>query len=177
MASIEEIMSKKDVQMADIRPLPEGHELRFEAKMARRRRRNVFRYTSMAIAAAAAVLLAAVFVFSFGRDGVKEEDYFAGVDRNPYSIYDSFLKQVRKEYTRMASLSHDPSSDWEETFLMVTSENIPMIELLPEDMPDEQKADILADYYQTLLESMFQTDTRYCDALADNSLFDKLFDF
>lgn len=171
MASIEEIMSAKDSQMIDIQPLPEGHELRFEAKMRRHSRRRLISYAASFVSVAAAVVVA-VLLFTRKDDEMIEKDFFAGVERNPASIYDSFLKQVKKEYTRMASLSHDSSSDWEDTFRMVTSENIPMVELLPEDMPEQQKADILADYYQTLLESMFQADTRYCETLADNSLFD-----
>ena len=130
----------------DLMELPEGHDIRFRKRLeASDRRRRTFRAL---LAAAAAVALLVLLRPAGGRD------YFRGVADTPDAVYLSYLDQVAASYETIARMPGSEASDWEAAMRSVTEETIPMMEQLPDELSDAQKAALLKAYYGDLLDGV-----------------------
>lgn len=130
----------------DLMELPEGHEMRFRRRLeASDRRRRSFRAL---LAAAAAVALLVLLRPVGGRD------YFRGVADSPDAVYLSYLDQVAASYESLARMPGSETSDWEVAMRSVTEETIPMMEQLPDELSDAEKAALLKAYYGALLDGV-----------------------
>ncbi|MBR1538929.1 MAG: hypothetical protein IJ636_05420 [Bacteroidales bacterium] len=134
----------------DIYELPEGHEVRFEARLDRRlsrqRRRQVLVRWS-AVAAAAAVLL--LLLLPGGRSSFLKA-------RTPEGVYTAYLDQVGKFYEMLAENSEDDSVDWVGLLHELTDETVPLYEQLPEELPRREKTAILKEHYGEILREAHQ---------------------
>ena len=89
-----------------------------------------------AIPAAAAILVAVIFAS-------RPTDWFRGVGQDPAAIY------ARVEASWQELAADETAAD---LLRSLTEENIPLIDQLPDELPDAEKAAILEDYYGTLLD-------------------------
>lgn len=130
----------------DLYDLPEGHEERFLEKMdqrllRRQNRRIALRWTAAAAAAAAILLL----VLPAG------DRYFRGA-RTPEAVYNAYLQQIGTCYEQLARNYTVDAFAWEATLASLTQETIPLVDQLPDEMPDREKTRILKQYYGALLD-------------------------
>lgn len=147
MKGLEEYI-RADVGAFDDKEVPEGHEERFEAKL------DAFRVAvpkrrgwAVAMTGVAAAVAAVIFV---GRPA--EKDWFAGVGENPVEIYEAYNERVADLYMNIF-IKH-PDGSMEDSAVLVAEENIPLIDLLPDEIDETQKAAILKEYYSALLDGL-----------------------
>lgn len=122
---------------------PEGAEERFLDALEAGQpvsRPEAFRFLRWAIPAAAAILVA-VFLLN------RPTDWFRGLGNDPDAIYARYLAQVEDNWHDLAT--NETASD---LLRCLTEESIPLIDQLPEELSDSEKAAILQDYYGTLLD-------------------------
>ena len=93
-----------------------------------------------AIPAAAAILVAVIFAS-------RPTDWFRGVGQDPAAIYARYLAQVEDSWQELAA--DEAAAD---LLRNLTEESIPLIDQLPDELPDAEKAAILEDYYGALLD-------------------------
>lgn len=132
----------------DTAPLPEEAEERFlerwEAGNARRVRiPRVRRIVLWCISAAAAVALLFLLRPSASRD------WFRGIDNTPEAIYSSYLAQVADAWEQAG-----PDESLSDQLSSLTEEAVPLLEQLPEELPVEEQAQILREYYGSLLDGV-----------------------
>lgn len=152
----------KNPEILDDHELPEGHEARFEAKLdamlgsaaktqekAADLRKRIFTIIFSTLTAVGAAAIAAV-IFT-GRPA-EDADWFVGVADNPAAVYLAYSEKAASMFREI--LAKDIDGTWETTVGSVTRENVPMIDLLPEELDDASKAAILKEYYGNLLNGL-----------------------
>jgi len=132
----------------DTAPLPEDAEKRFlerwEADNARRKQAApVRRAVLWSVAAAAAVAMLLLLRPS------APHDWFRGIDNTPEAIYSSYLAQVADAWEKAG-----PDESLSDQLSGLTEETVPMLEQLPEELPAEEQAQILREYYGSLLDGV-----------------------
>ncbi len=154
----------RNPEILDDLELPEGHEERFEAKLdallnvghvdgttmnaTPERHRRLIRAFSVLTAAAAAVIAAVIFI----NRPAGEVDWFADVVDDPTEVYLTYSEKATSMYREI--LTKDIDGKWGITIGSVAEETVPMIDLLPEEMDDAAKAEVLKDYYGKLLNGL-----------------------
>ena len=117
---------------------PEGSEERFLERMERKRG-AVLRLRILTMTAAAAVLAIVTLTLKDGR--------FLGTGNEPEAVYARYLAEMEDIWETVG-----PYEDASQLLAMVTDEAIPMASQLPEELPARKRADILREYYGTLLD-------------------------
>ena len=171
MSNLEEYI-KQNLEAFDDQELPEGHLERFEAKLAgleerpalrpgsggaalsssgtvlRSRPIKVWWWTAIA-GVAAAVASVAVFI---DQPTSSQKDWFAEVPEDQASICQAYYDQMAMMYSDILMTDVDGSK--EAQLMTIAEETIPMIDQLPEEMGEEERALILKEYYSDLLEGI-----------------------
>ena len=84
--------------------------------------------------------------------GSPTKDWFAGVGNDQFEICTTYYDKVAELYEDLLRTS--PDSDLQNTLDLISEENIPMIEQLPEEMEPEARAEVLKEYYGRLLDGL-----------------------
>lgn len=84
--------------------------------------------------------------------GSPTKDWFAGVGNDQFEICTTYYDKVAELYEDLLRTS--PDSDLQNTIELISEENIPMIEQLPEEMEPEARAEVLKEYYGNLLDGL-----------------------
>ncbi len=84
--------------------------------------------------------------------GSPTKDWFAGVGNDQFEICTTYYDKVAELYEDLLRTS--PDSDLQNTLELISEENIPMIEQLPEEMEPEARAEVLKEYYGRLLDGL-----------------------
>lgn len=125
---------------------PEGAEERFLARWeAGRSRVRIFRTVLPAAAAAALAVLLLLPPAGRGRDWLRS----AG--NTPESVYAGYIAQVSKAWEKAG-----PDEDKSEILRNLTEETVPLADQLPDELSDAEKADILKEHYNTILDGVHQ---------------------
>ena len=107
---------------------------------------RAWKLTVAVASVAAAAVLIAVFAFSLsGRGG----NYFAGAGNDPDKVYAAYLDRL-EAFSQKAV--EDPLM--ETTIESISSEAIPLLLQLPDEMPSAQKASILKQHYGAILDGL-----------------------
>lgn len=165
MSNLEEYI-KQNLEAFDDQELPEGHLERFEAKLAGLEERPALRQSSgtaqqpgqrpvkiwwwTAIAGVAAAL-AAVAIF-INQPTTSQKDWFADIPEDQASICQAYYDQMAVMYSDILMTDVDGSK--EAQLMTIAEETIPMIDQLPEELGEEERALILKEYYSDLLEGI-----------------------
>lgn len=126
----------------DDEPVPVGSRERFMVKAARAKNRRVWIWTGPA----AAAILAVVFAVS----GVYRGRGAASLER-------LMLEMTRSEIEIMALVETNFPQDVEavgNTLRSITAEAIPLTSLLPDEMPDVERMEVLKEYYGRKAEAL-----------------------
>ena len=132
----------------DLYDLPEGHQDRFEGKLAQRLARRHPRRKLLPWIAAAAGLAAVVWL------GLRSDARYAFERaRTPEAVYAAYLEEVGKLYELLADNSGAVSGtvDWEAVLHELTEENMPLFDQLPEELSASERTALLKQYYGGLL--------------------------
>ena len=165
MSNLEEYI-KQNLEAFDDQELPEGHLERFEAKLAGLEERPALRQSSgtaqqpgqrpvkiwwwTAIAGvAAAVAAVAIFI---NQPTTSQKDWFADIPEDQASICQAYYDQMAVMYSDILMTDVDGSK--EAQLMTIAEETIPMIDQLPEELGEEERALILKEYYSDLLEGI-----------------------
>lgn len=125
---------------------PIGAEDRFLGRWeAGRSRVRIFR--TVLPAAAAAALAVLLLLPPAGRS----RDWLRRAGDNPESVYSSYMAQVTKAWEK-AGMDEDRS----EQLRNLTEEAIPLADQLPDELSDSEKAVILKEHYNTILDGVHQ---------------------
>ncbi|MBO6220666.1 MAG: hypothetical protein J6N46_01905 [Bacteroidales bacterium] len=84
--------------------------------------------------------------------GSPTKDWFAGVGNDQFEICTTYYDKVAELYEDLLRTS--PDSDLQNTLELISEENIPLIEQLPEEMEPEARAEVLKEYYGNLLDGL-----------------------
>ena len=84
--------------------------------------------------------------------GSPTKDWFAGVGNDQFEICTTYYDKVAELYEDLLRTS--PDSDLQNTLELISEENIPLIEQLPEEMEPEARAEVLKEYYGRLLDGL-----------------------
>lgn len=165
MSNLEEYI-KQNLEAFDDQELPEGHFERFEAKLTGLEERPALRQSSgtaqqsgprpikiwwwTAIAGvAAAVAAVAIFI---NQPTTSQKDWFADIPEDQASICQAYYDQMAVMYSDILMTDVDGSK--EAQLMTIAEETIPMIDQLPEELGEEERALILKEYYSDLLEGI-----------------------
>lgn len=173
MSNLEEYI-KQNLEAFDDQELPDGHLERFEAKLAGLEERPALRQSSgttqeissgtaqqpgqrpvkiwwwTAIAGvAAAVAAVAIFI---NQPTTSQKDWFADIPEDQASICQAYYDQMAVMYSDILMTDVDGSK--EAQLMTIAEETIPMIDQLPEELGEEERALILKEYYSDLLEGI-----------------------
>lgn len=173
MSNLEEYI-KQNLEAFDDQELPEGHLDRFEAKLEGLGERPALRQSSgtaqeislgttqqsgsrpikvwwwTAIAGvAAAVAAVALFI---NQPTTSQKDWFADIPEDQASICQAYYDQMAVMYSDILMTDVDGSK--EAQLMTIAEETIPMIDQLPEELGEEERALILKEYYSDLLEGI-----------------------
>lgn len=79
---------------------------------------------------------------------------------DPQDIYNAYMDVVRDSYEYLSSLTaYAPNNGANEhfnTLESITSEYIPLLEVLPDEISEQEKAEILKEYYSRRVESVVE---------------------
>ena len=143
MNSLEEYM-RSNAAAFDSELPPEGAEDRFLGMWeAGRRRVRIFR---TALPAAAAAALAVLLLLP---PAGRSRDWLRAVDDTPESVYAGYMAQVTKAWEKAGQYE-----DRSEQLRNLTEETIPLADLLPDELSDAEKAVILKEHYNTILDGV-----------------------
>ena len=157
MSNLEEYI-KQNLEAFDDQELPEGHLERFEAKLAGLEERSaqqpgqrpvkIWWWTAIA-GVAAAVAAVAIFI---NQPTTSQKDWFADIPEDQASICQAYYDQMAVMYSDILMTDVDGSK--EAQLMTIAEETIPMIDQLPEELGEEERALILKEYYSDLLEGI-----------------------
>lgn len=99
--------------------------------------------SSLVLAGIAAIIATVlVLLLSEGRG------YFRGTGDDPQKVYEAYLSHVEAYEQELAA---DEDYNWVGIMRGMTREAVPMLEQLPEEMSDKEKARLLKSYYGDIL--------------------------
>ena len=157
MSNFEEYI-KQNLEAFDDQELPEGHLERFEAKLTGLEERpaqqpgqrpvKIWWWTAIA-GVAAAVAAVAIFI---NQPTTSQKDWFADIPEDQASICQAYYDQMAVMYSDILMTDVDGSK--EAQLMTIAEETIPMIDQLPEELGEEERALILKEYYSDLLEGI-----------------------
>ncbi|MBR5661130.1 MAG: hypothetical protein IKW99_06220 [Bacteroidales bacterium] len=162
MTDLEEYI-KQNREAFDDQGLPEGHLERFMERMVGLARHEVdasrheesrggrVRWWRPVAWLAVAAALAGVVIF-INRPGAVQKDWFADIPEDQASICQAYYDQMAAMYSDILMTDVDGSK--EAQLMTIAEETIPLIDQLPEEMGEEERALILKEYYSDLLEGI-----------------------
>ena len=118
------------------------------ATVLRPRSGKVWWWTAIA-GVAAAVAAVAIFI---NQPASSQKDWFADIPEDQASICQAYYDQMAAMYSDILMTDVDGSK--EAQLMTIAEETIPMIDQLPEEMGEEERALILKEYYSDLLEGI-----------------------
>ncbi len=123
--------------------VPDGDERRFLDRWdARSRtRRIVLPFAAVALAASLALFLLI--------RGTGTRDWLKGAEKTPEGIYSGYLAAVSSAWEILGS-----DEQAAEILSGLTEETVPLGDQLPEELSEEERTEILHDYYNTLLDGV-----------------------
>ena len=148
----------------------EGHFERFMEKANPPKRiefrRNISRkrifWKAVLFPVAASIMLifgANLLIKSLNASKVSFSETVAAME-DPQEIYSAYMDVVRESYEYLYSLTaYDPENGVSEhfnTLESITLEYVPLMEVLPEEMSEEEKAEVLREYYNKRVESVIE---------------------
>ncbi len=159
----------------DDQEIPEGHSGRFEErletlryaqgdrmadqvvddKVASRKVRNMKPLVWFAsIASAAAVIAAAIFINKAAIDSPADKaiDWFLGVGDDQALICQTYYSKAAEIYEEALRGGIDESTEWQMALML--RDDAALIDQLPDEMSNEERAEVLKDYYGALLDGM-----------------------
>ena len=164
----------------DDQDVPEGHLDRFEerletlryaqgdrivtqaeiisaqgAKVASRKVRSMKPLVWLAsIASAAAVIAAAIFINRAAIDSPADKaiDWFLGVGDDQALICQTYYSKAAEIYEEALRGGIDESTEWQMALML--RDDAALIDQLPDEMSNEERAEVLKDYYGALLDGM-----------------------
>ena len=157
----------------DDQEIPEGHLARFEerletlryaqgdrisaqgAKVAGRKVRSKTPLLWLAsIASAAAVIAAAIFINKAAIDSPADKaiDWFLGVGDDQALICQTYYSKAAEIYEEALRGGIDESTEWQMALML--RDDAALIDQLPDEMSNEERAEVLKDYYGALLDGM-----------------------
>lgn|GEM_PF-1437501 len=170
MDNIEELekMLKENKTLLDQMEPEKGHAERFMDKydtLRERKKTNIapksgyriFWRATLIPVAASLLLIFGVSRYMNKVESLQNKDFFALVENpdDPYAIYSTYMREVGESYTEIskstAMLTTEENQEFLRTLANITDESQPMIETLPEEMSDVDKAQIVRDYYNDRL--------------------------
>ena len=143
--------------------LPEGHLDRFTAKLESqasfgqsqdgqgslapggKRVRRIL-WAALAVAAASAVMI------FLNRPSTETHDWFANVGNDQLEICQTYYEKAGELYEII--LAQNPDGSMDESVGSIADGEIPLVDLLPDDMDPEARAAILKEYYGELLNGL-----------------------
>jgi len=157
-------------KMLDDMEPAEGHFERFLEKANPSKRIEFRRNTRRKRVFWKAVLfpVAASIMMIFGANlliktmSVKNESFSktVAVMEDPQDIYNAYMDVVRESYEYLSSLTaYAPDNGVSEhfnTLESITSEYTPLMEVLPDEMSEQEKAEVLKEYYNRRVESVIE---------------------
>ena len=165
MDNLEKYISTNPEQF-DIAELPEGHLERFEkrldaafaeaaaqphaASQTASVRRPVWASTARISAIVAAAAVIAIFIISPARLGGRH--WFSGTGNDPQRICAAYFDKVSSMYDDIYK-AH-PDGSLETAAASVAEEAVPLVDLLPDELSEKEKAAILKEYYGNLLDGL-----------------------
>jgi hypothetical protein len=93
---------------------------------------------------------------------VKNESFSktVAVMEDPQDIYNAYMDVVKESYEYLSSLTaYAPDNGVSEhfnTLESITSEYTPLLEVLPDEMSEQEKAEVLKEYYNRRVESVIE---------------------
>ncbi len=154
MDNLEEHIRKNSASFDTELP-PEGSEKRFLDRLEEIQgadagtpspRRLPVRILLYAVSAAAAIALLLIV----GRPSGQEE-IFRGVADNPEAIYSHYLAELADVWQTVG-----PDEEASSLLDMITEEAVPLADQLPEELSRQERAEILREYYGTLLDNAYK---------------------
>ena len=143
MNSLEEYI-RNNATALDTELPPEGAEDRFLARWeAGRSRVRIFR--TVLPAAAAAALAVLLLLPPAGRS----RDWRRAAGDTPESVYAGYMAQVTKAWEKAG-----PDEIRSEQLRNLTEEAVPLADQLPDELSDAEKAVILKEHYNTILDGV-----------------------
>ena len=159
----------------DDQEIPEGHSNRFEERLetlryaqgdrmadqvvddvvASRKIRSKTPLVWLAsIASAAAVIAAAIFINNAAIDSPanKAIDWFLGVGDDQALICQTYYSKAAEIYEEALRGGIDESTEWQMALML--RDDAALIDQLPDEMSNEERAEVLKDYYGALLDGM-----------------------
>ena len=157
----------------DDQEIPEGHLARFEerletlryaqgdrmaaqgAKVTSRKVRSKTPLVWLAsIASAAAVIAAALFINRAVIDSPADKaiDWFLGVGDDQALICQTYYSKAAEIYEEALRGGIDESTEWQMALML--RDDAALIDQLPDEMSNEERAEVLKDYYGALLDGM-----------------------
>ena len=106
------------------------------------------------IASAAAVIAAAIFINKAAIDSPanKATDWFLGVGDDQALICQTYYSMAAEIYEEALRGGIDESTEWQMALML--RDDAALIDQLPDEMSNEERADVLKDYYGALLDGM-----------------------
>ena len=159
----------------DDQEIPEGHLARFEERLETLRyaqgdrmadqvvddvvaSRKVRSKTPLlwlaSIASAAAVIAAAIFINKAAIDSPADKaiDWFLGVGDDQALICQTYYSKAAEIYEEALRGGIDESTEWQMALML--RDDAALIDQLPDEMSNEERAEVLKDYYGALLDGM-----------------------
>lgn len=149
---------KDNAAAFDDAELPEGHLERFEKLLDAQgaeesdvpETRTVILSWIPKVLFAVAASLAVVFVLNHQKQN--KHDWFAGVGYDQVEICDTYYSRVAELYEDIFTANPDGSLD--EQVASIAEESIPLIDQLPDELGEAERAAILKEYYSELLDGL-----------------------
>jgi len=152
MNNLEEYI-KRNAGAFDDQELPEGHLERFEARLdavgSGKVKRLSFRAVGIALTGIAAALAAFIFLH---KPEDSHKDWFANVADDQESICEAYYSRMAKFYESILAEDYDGSK--ERQIEAIAAEGTPLVDQLPEELGETERAAILKEYYGSILDGI-----------------------
>ncbi|MCL2597206.1 MAG: hypothetical protein FWD66_06035 [Paludibacter sp.] len=140
---------------------PSGHWERMQQKMNQKPHRRNFLRWSMSIAASAAIICAAGFVFQY----IKKTNNSTTVCENASDMKSCYLSKMNLIAGKIATLTKDMNPEDQQQVLMAVKSIIDMAQSgieseIPKELPNTETRSIVSDYYRQNLESLESIEQR-----------------
>lgn len=150
MKTIEDILKNASAGEIDLEEPRGFHKQRFYFKARRLNAPKAVAWTSFAIAAICALVLV-LPIGKSGFGGMKSgKAQIELVGRNSDAVYANYQKRVSKEYDYMLA-NGGAGTDWNDTFENIIWESIPLTELIPEELPESERTELVRKHYSQLI--------------------------
>lgn len=157
MTTLEEKIREYGSECIDTAELPEGHEVRFLARLRRRRTIRAAAGVAAALAVAAALLLFALP----SADIAPSLPELSG--DSPESVYACYLELKEAEYGRMLAEGGVAGTEWYQTFELISEENRPLMEFMPSEVEEKEKTEILIQHYSKIVNELASLEKEFKD--------------